>query len=166
MIAYQDLVAALTSWRERNGLPTASPDYGSSAAPRSPQAQLARRVAGEVSQPVVDVSDDSGIIIADDSAEERSLSAALDLDYETAPEQHDPYAESRSRYASEGDEYEVEADQFDDLMAEAGFDTGEPTSVAAPDDEQMIQQARQWHGHVGDDDQLEIMSEEPDDETL
>lgn len=64
MIAYEDLVTSLNSWRARNGLPTTPPDYGDPA-------PVAYTDVAEEGAPdeVYDLSDDSGLIMTEDLAQ-------------------------------------------------------------------------------------------------
>ncbi len=87
MIAYEDLVAALTSWRARNGLPTTPPDYGEPTPMVGAEAQA-------VPADVYDLSDDSGLIMAEDlAADPGGIETAMEI----SAEEHargDDYADS------------------------------------------------------------------------
>jgi len=60
MIAYEDLVVALTSWRARNGLPTTSPDYGDAGPIVTAEAVDA------APEEIVDLSDASGLVLTEE----------------------------------------------------------------------------------------------------
>jgi len=80
MIAYEDLVAALNSWRGRNGLATTPPDYG------DPSPLAYDDVDASAPNEVYDLSDDSGLIMTEDLVQAGEIGAI-----ETGVEAHGSY---------------------------------------------------------------------------
>jgi len=112
MIAYEDLVVALKSWRARNGLPDTPPDFGDAAA-------AAYAVApADTAQPeeIYDLSDDSGLIVADD------LAAA-----QAADEFPEDFADERAEAANAYDDQEMGAIQ-------TGVEMSTEAAMPAPED--------------------------------
>ncbi len=133
MIAYEELVASLSSWRARNGLPSAPPDYGDPA-------PVAYADAAEESAPdeVYDLSDDSGLIMTEDVVQAGEMGVietgveiaqtageAADGDYDNPPGTDD--------YGG------VAAGQIEGAEAGENFDEGMP-DVTANDVEALPEQ--------------------------
>jgi hypothetical protein len=71
MIPYDELVAALKSWRQRNGLPPTPAEFGAPVAAR-------RAAAPTADDEIYDLSEDSGLIVADDVARSREVGVVRD----------------------------------------------------------------------------------------
>ncbi|RMH44596.1 MAG: hypothetical protein D6689_02090, partial [Deltaproteobacteria bacterium] len=104
MIAYEELVAALTAWRRRNGLPTTPPDYGEPVS-------VAPAAAGPAAPPdeVYDLSDDSGLIVAEEIGAEDGAFAHADGE---ADEPAGAYADAADAYAQPDAAYADAADAY------------------------------------------------------
>jgi hypothetical protein len=74
MIPYDDLVAALRSWRSRNGLPASLIELGGRAAGGPAKAPPARRAAPatDSGEEESDLNEDSGLIMAEDEDDARA----------------------------------------------------------------------------------------------
>ncbi len=100
MIPYEELVAALATWRQRQGLPAGPADYLGEPAPASYDYQpVAAAAAGGYGEDVVELSDD----LMDSVVEEQSNRYAVEaeeMDYgaqvgsDTQDEDIDSYLES------------------------------------------------------------------------
>jgi hypothetical protein len=86
MIPYEQLVSALTSWRQRNGLPTAAADvFGDS--PALPLGDLAAPASQPEREEVVEMADDA--IMAEEDSAMYEDAGSLDAGDYTAVQSYD-----------------------------------------------------------------------------
>jgi hypothetical protein len=151
MIRYEELVSALTKWRERNGLPTTPTDYGHGAATEYiDQAQAAP-------DEVYDLSEDSGLIVAEDV---RAQAGTID----TQDEDADPYGDGDADtpapdLAAASDRYRSTDSDYDGADGvDYGASRGETLEVV--DDDQVDEMV------MGDDDEdgSTVVSDDPVDD--
>jgi hypothetical protein len=155
MIPYEELVAALTRWRERNGLPTAPAEFGGVVAPPTYRAGALSEQAE-----IVDLSDDSGLIFTDsleDDAARRIARGAAQPAFTQAPATYarDEHAEPANdeRADSYGDRGITDAyGIYDPEFGAAGAGDG---STIVSDDVGLDLDAAADAEHAVDDDLIE-----------
>lgn len=111
MIAYEDLVSALNSWRTRNGMPTTPPDYGEPVDVQYDDGAPAD---------VYDLSEDSGLIMTEDVVEEGVIETGVEIATTAEEARESEYDDPPGTDAYGYGEYQSAGAETDDAPADYG----------------------------------------------